>query len=104
MRHSIKKVRELRNKAARRQGQRCYYCDRHMSNVAQMRCTAEHLVPRSERGPNSASNIVAACLFCNAMRHRGYASLPPEHYREAVRAFISHGLWHEHHHAWHSLA
>ena len=31
-------------------------------------CTAEHLVPRREKGSNRGGNIVAACLRCNAAR------------------------------------
>ncbi len=98
------KIQTLRRRAAKQQNRRCYYCNQLMGTAPQLCCTAEHLIPRSKHGKDSASNVVAACKFCNAMRHRKYAFLTPANYREAVYAFIDHGLWHENHYAWESLA
>ena len=103
MRSNIKII-HLRRMASRRQGRRCYYCKRAMGSTPQLRCTAEHLVARSENGCDSIANIVAACKFCNAMRHRGYGHLLPDEYAVAVRTFVSIQQWHERHPAWESLA
>lgn len=94
----------LRRLAAKRQGRHCYYCNRLMVSLPQLRCTAEHLLARSEHGANSKSNIVAACKFCNAMRHRQFPNLIPAAYAEVVRSLVARNKWHEQHPAWKSLA
>ena len=94
----------LRRKAAKRQDRHCYYCNRLMTSQPQLRCTAEHLIARSEHGAHSKSNIVAACKFCNAMRHRQFPNLIPAAYAEAVRSLVAQNMWHEQHPAWKSLA
>lgn len=43
------------------------------------RCTAEHVEARRDGGKDVAPNIVAACLFCNATRHK------PKHPVEAAK-------------------
>ena len=79
-------LKNIRKKKMNAQGGRCYYCDLPMWDDATarvshehckktmplkaLRCTAEHLHPRSEGGMNSTDNIVAACLYCNNQRHR----------------------------------
>ena len=75
-----------------------------MTSLPQLRCTAEHLIARSERGPDSQSNVVAACKFCNAMRHRGFSHLTPNAYEDVVEKLVSLHKWHEDHLAWASLA
>lgn len=44
---------------------RCGWCDRKLPAA---KATLEHLVPRSEHGPNWSENTVAACLACNGDR------------------------------------
>ncbi|WP_408002845.1 HNH endonuclease [Pseudorhodobacter wandonensis] len=58
-----------------------------------LRCTAEHLHPRSEGGGNTAGNIVAACFYCNTRRHRRKCPLSPEAHREHVRQRMASGRW-----------
>ena len=105
----MKRVARLRSKAADAQGDRCYYCEqpmwrdhrrafarRHGLSREQsrlFRVTAEHLVPRSEGGKTSASNIVAACHHCNQQRHRGSARPSSEQYRQEVQTRIAQGQW-----------
>lgn len=103
MRSNIKII-HLRRFASKRQGRCCYYCKRAMGSTPQLRCTAEHLVARAQRGNDSKANIVAACKFCNAMRHRGHGHLLPDEYAVAVRTFVRLQQWHERHPAWESLA
>ena len=104
MRSNIKII-HLRRKAAQKQSQRCYYCDRRMTpHRAQLNCTAEHLVPRSSHGKDTRYNIVAACKFCNAMRHRQFSQLSPLEYSATVKGLLHVNKWHEHHPAWKSLA
>lgn len=93
----------LRRLAAKRQANRCYYCNRIMGKTPQMRCTAEHLVARGDRGKDSKANIVAACKFCNSMRHRSFAHLAVADYRRVVRQQVDCKHWHEQHKAWRSL-
>lgn len=103
MRSSIKII-HLRRKASKMQGRRCYYCACQMSSKPQLRCTAEHLVARSDHGSDSKKNIVAACKFCNAMRHRLFGHLSPDEYAMTVRNLVRLHQWHEQHPAWKSLA
>ena len=58
-----------------------------------LRCTAEHLEPKSEGGSNAAGNIVAACLHCNRTRHRARVPLAPAAFRQRVRARVARGGW-----------
>jgi 5-methylcytosine-specific restriction endonuclease McrA len=93
-----------------RQGGRCFYCDLLMwtgnastfaatyglkvKQVRYLQCTGEHLTPLSSHGPNSSVNIAAACLRCNLFRHRRKAALPPNRYKDYVRALMAKGHWH----------
>ncbi len=99
----------LRYRAYQRQNRRCYYCgfpmwekdiDRFLSEYrvspaqAQLfRCTAEHLKAKSVGGSNAASNIVAACDYCNRTRHRSSKPLEPDRYRQRVQTRLAKGRW-----------
>jgi hypothetical protein len=88
---------------------RCYYCGLPMwddavndcppaecRSVRQpkiLRCTAEHLLPRSEGGADTAENIVAACLYCNQTRHRAKRPKSPEGHRSHVQRRMAAGRW-----------
>lgn len=88
---------------------RCYYCGLPMWDPAlkdaapaicltpamqkYLLCTAEHLHPRSEGGTNSASNIVAACWYCNTRRHHWKAAPAPDAYRAHVQKRMAKGKW-----------
>lgn len=103
-------ISKLRSDAFLRQHGRCFYCTAAMwlgspdafartyriplGDAARFRCTAEHLVPRQEGGRNTASNIVAACQFCNATRHRRRKALSPALYRIRVRHRLGMYRWH----------
>ncbi|NLD53896.1 MAG: HNH endonuclease [Burkholderiaceae bacterium] len=99
----------LRRQAFHRQCRRCYYCGVTMwllspdelpggspsaAAADRLRCTAEHLVPKSEGGPDTVSNIVAACAHCNHTRHRRPRPLLPADYRHLVARRVSRGAWH----------
>ena len=103
MRSNIKII-HLRRLAAKRQEHRCYYCNCVMGKQPQLRCTAEHLVARAQQGKISKSNIVAACKFCNSMRHRLFGHLAVAEYAQKVRDLVRFNKWHEQHQAWKSLA
>lgn len=100
-------LQKSRLSAFRAQGHRCYYCRSCMwlqepSEVPGLsaspaawllRCTAEHLVPRSEGGPDGKGNIVAACYWCNTRRHRAPVARPPSQHREHVQRRLAQGKW-----------
>lgn len=102
-------VRKFRKQAYVKQQGRCCYCNARMWLEDPTRfavgakislrasrlflCTAEHLVPKCEGGPDSASNIAAACLFCNARRHRRHSALSADAYSDLVRRRIQSGRW-----------
>lgn len=106
MPNSLVRVRQL---AANRQRFRCYYCALPIwsdspevfiskygltkAQAQQLRCTAEHLHPKSLGGANSKSNIVAACWYCNHKRHARPQPFDPSVYRRFVQQRISKGRW-----------
>lgn len=106
----LRNVVKLRDMQFRAQGGVCFYChqpvwchDLHdfaqrqgisRRAAALLQATAEHLTPRSEGGLDTLQNIVAACRFCNATRHRAKRPLSPETYGKRVRARLAMGKWH----------
>lgn len=46
----------------------CVYCETSLRAAPTSACTLDHVVPRSAGGSNDASNLVTACLTCNATR------------------------------------
>ena len=106
------RIQTLRRQAFQRQQGRCFYCSVAMwltspselpgaatdcRGYARLRCTAEHLVARSEGGRDSSENIVAACAHCNSTRHKRKRPPQPAVYRDAVLARVRRGAWH---HSW----
>ena len=93
-----------------RQDGRCFYCDYPMwvsspsryaklygcsiTQARHMKCTAEHLVAKRDGGKDYASNIAAACEFCNQRRHKRNEDLSPKAYRELVQRKLKKGCWH----------
>lgn len=104
------KIAKLRHQAFVRQDGRCYYCGRPMCSgdleqfaerlnsslrfARRYLCTAEHLLSVQDGGKDTAANIVAACAFCNATRHRFKFPPHPEAYRRHVASRIRRGKWH----------
>jgi hypothetical protein len=107
-----KRLRKLRQSAAIQQNHLCYYCCFPMWHddsedflrdqqlpiqfTKYLQCTAEHLVARQDNGKDAASNIVAACFWCNSMRHQGRPHNAPEArvYRAEVKRLVAMGQWH----------
>ena len=103
--------RRTRTRACRRQAGHCIYCECLMwqgSNIdafcaqhdldpehaQQLRCTAEHLLARCDGGSNAASNIAAACLYCNLKRHACRKAKASHNYARYVRAQMRKNQWH----------
>lgn len=87
-----------RRSAFHRQQGRCYYCGLRMwlagpPGPELLRCTAEHLLARSEGGGNDRRNIVAACWRCNHARHAGGRRPNPEIYRGEVQRLMRCNKW-----------
>lgn len=103
-------LRRHRDLAAQRQHFRCWYCgfpmwhrdptpfaQRHGLTVRLARrfcCTAEHLKARSDGGSDRSDNIVAACIYCNRMRHKRKVPRDPEDHRSHVARRVRLGRWH----------
>lgn len=49
----------------RRDGQRCMYCGNHFALTG---LTRDHIIPRSQNGPDKWENVVAACKYCNNIK------------------------------------
>jgi hypothetical protein len=89
---------------------RCFYCDLPMwegdcadfrkryglseGQARWLRCTAEHLVARCDGGRDEDDNIVAACRFCNAARHRVARPRDPAAHRAHIAKRLRKGGWH----------
>ena len=94
----------------RSQAGRCYYCDQPMwcedakgfaklyglsrRSARLFEATAELLVARSAGGPDRATKIVAARLYCNMTRHRAKRALNPDAYARRVKLRLHTGKWH----------
>lgn len=103
-------IQRLRDAAFVHQAGRCHYCRAPMwridctsfakangMSVARARwfqSTAEHVLPRSKGGPDTAANIVAACRYCNVHRHRARRALAAEDFRSEVLKRLAAGRWH----------
>jgi len=108
-----RKIQKLRLLAYERQNGRCYYCDAPiwLKKIAEFTAkygisrrqayryqgTAEHLVARQDGGSDDATNIVAACWFCNSRRHRRTRALSNEAFKKMVSKRIMHDKWHPKH-------
>lgn len=107
---NIQKIRKIRNASFYNQKGRCHYCETPMwqkdatdfaktyaiseARARLLQATAEHLKPRCEGGHDDATNIVAACLFCNQHRHKARTVLPPEKFKREVRKRVAANRWH----------
>jgi hypothetical protein len=109
---SSKQLRRLRQQAYENQNRRCYYCDFPIWDVdgtgfarahalpprfaKYLKCTAEHLVARQDKGRDTADNIVAACSWCNKMRHyrREHQAPHAVTHKSWVSKLVSMGRWH----------
>ena len=107
VRKSPQKAREA---AYIQQDSRCYYCSQPMwlgnpasfirrfklkeSQIRKLQCTAEHLHPWKDGGSNGRQNIVAACLYCNQLRHRRRKEIDPLTYKKHVQKRLSARRWH----------
>jgi 5-methylcytosine-specific restriction endonuclease McrA len=105
-----KKLQQYRNEAYQRQHGRCVYCAAPMwerdptaftirycltnEQALRFRCTAEHLVARSDGGSDRSDNIAAACWSCNSGRHKRKCPPDPEAFRNFVRERIVRRRWH----------
>nr|WP_315597660.1 HNH endonuclease [uncultured Cupriavidus sp.] len=92
------------------QSGRCFYCHCpmweqsveafaatfHLSTrqARHLQCTAEHLHARVDGGGDSQRNIVAACQFCNAQRHRRKAARDAVHHKGHVERRMARKQWH----------
>ncbi len=99
-----------RRSAFVRQNGKCCYCGfemwqdspesfalRHGLTLKQARhfqCTAEHLKARKDGGGNGSSNIAAACIRCNQLRHARKKPMEPEQYQRHVISRVVKGGWH----------
>lgn len=108
MRKSLVRPRTI---AYARQSGRCFYCDLPMwsgdplsfaskhglthAQAHRMKCTGEHLLSHQDGGSSAQSNIVAACLWCNQLRHRRKNPPPPDRFKALVRGRMSKGRWHD---------
>ncbi len=104
-----KKIQKIRNQKYAEQGRRCFYCDQPMwsgsskhfqlvhsiseHHARWFECTAEHLLAASKGGAISATNIVAACKFCNKTRHKCKQPLSPKNYKKKVLNRLALGSW-----------
>jgi 5-methylcytosine-specific restriction endonuclease McrA len=103
------RIQSLRQRAFRRQGGLCCYCQAPMwlqspgdlpfpppsaRAAERLRCTAEHLTARADGGGNTVGNVAAACLHCNQARHRRVSPPASERFKQQVATRMSNARWH----------
>jgi hypothetical protein len=107
-----KRLIQLRRQAFLSQNCQCFYCRLLMweqggKQLAKrmgipirlaryLRCTAEHLRPQANGGPDTPENVVAACAWCNHERHAHQPNDAPDPltYRAQVADYMALGGWH----------
>ncbi len=57
------------------------------------RATAEHLTAKCDGGPDTATNIVAACIWCNQRRHAQPKPPASDLYLSKVQRRMKAGRW-----------
>jgi hypothetical protein len=103
-------LRKLRRQAAQKQTWLCFYCrlptwdagpTEFLGQYAispglakRFQCTAEHLEAKCDGGKDVQINIVAACIFCNATRHKAKNPLNATKHAAVVRLRMAKGKWH----------
>ena len=106
------KLRKLRLLAVNRQHGLCFYCrdpmwekavetdetfaKRHRIKPTQARmflATAEHLTARCDGGRETEANVAAACVWCNARRHRRLTPPAADRYSQLVQHRMNTGRW-----------
>ena len=106
----MSRIKTYRRKAFLEQSGRCFYCNAEMwrtqperfasrhgpskREALRFKCTSEHLVARCDGGSDSQTNIVAACAFCNATRHKFRCAPEPTTYAKHVHRRLRTGRWH----------
>lgn len=106
----MNRLSQLRRQKVRAQQGLCFYCRQPMwegrperfatlyglkgSRLLWLQATAEHLQARCEGGADKASNIVAACRYCNSRRHYTPKPLQPQDYARRVQQRLAAGKWH----------
>lgn len=102
-------IKRFRACAFHKQRGLCFYCDQPMwltdperyadtyglsrRQAMIFRATAEHLRARCNGGKDTPSNIVAACGYCNRLRHARQEALEPDRYRVLVQRRIAQHRW-----------
>ncbi|MFI8608002.1 HNH endonuclease [Pseudomonas sp. NPDC077649] len=103
-------IQKHRKTAFTQQNGKCCYCGfrmwldsadtfakQHGITVKQARhfqCTAEHLQARQDGGRDARSNIAAACIRCNQLRHQRKNPMAPAQYQQHVKRRVKKGGWH----------
>lgn len=103
-------ISKQRLSAFKKQSGKCYYCGSMMwlkkrkkfsiehgitdSEASRFQCTGEHLLAKCDGGKDSYKNIVAACLFCNNVRHKRKKPPKPAKYKSIIQGRLSKGKWH----------
>ena len=59
---------EKRKRIYQRDDHRCMYCNVDIYTDATLVLTLDHVIPRELGGGNEATNLVTACLSCNASK------------------------------------
>ena len=101
---------KTRQEMFRKQSGKCFYCEQPMwetdiqhfachhglslSMARWLKSTIEHLHAKCEGGGNGRDNLVAACHFCNAHRHRARRPKSSTEFARFVRKRLRRDRWH----------
>ena len=109
---NFSQLQTFRRQAFVKQNCRCFYCQLPMWEADEeqfalshglpakltkyLKCTAEHLLAQQDNGCDTSQNIVAACRWCNRLRHQGrsHKAPPPLIYKSRIAELIAKGHWH----------
>ena len=61
-----------------------------------MKCTTDHITPKSRGGSDELDNLCAACVFCNGRKYAKIEGVDPETMQKVQLFHPRQQQWHEH--------
>jgi hypothetical protein len=85
----------LRNSVRERANFLCEYSQT-AEILSGLRCTTDHIIPKSRGGSDRLDNLCAACIFCNGRKHAKIEGVDPETGQKVRLFHPRQQQWYEH--------
>ena len=78
---------KLRKAIYERDGYTCFYCGKHVEQMAKGELTLDHFIPRALGGPNTLDNLFTACKSCNSRKGKIGPAWVARRFAAGIRKF-----------------